>query len=321
MNTPLVSIGIPTFNRAESLRIAIESVIKQDYKNIEIVICDNGSTDATESICRSYSKSQNNINYYRSVNNQGALKNFQSAIEKCNGEYFMWLADDDFIDTNYVTECAKILMTDDEMAVVGGCALFFGGKNDTNGYNFSIVSKNALIRMCSYYWGVYDNSIFYGLMRSEIAKKNNLKPSMVSDWLFIAGMAFQGKILTTEQTVIHRQSGGASMSLAKMVEMMGISKINIYFSGFSTAVSCVKDILGENKIYNQDPLIRRLIYSLVIFCVILIRHGILNTVLRLLSRILKVLLGHNTFEKFKLNIKSQVFKSSYIITPKEITKF
>ena len=50
----LLSIGIPTFNRAETLKQAVESLLAQDYPNIELVISDNASTDDTERVCREF---------------------------------------------------------------------------------------------------------------------------------------------------------------------------------------------------------------------------------------------------------------------------
>lgn len=57
MNTPLVSVIIPTYNRAWTLKKAIESVLKQDYKNFELIVVDDGSTDDTEALVKKYEKS------------------------------------------------------------------------------------------------------------------------------------------------------------------------------------------------------------------------------------------------------------------------
>ena len=68
MNKPLLSICIPTYNRAEYLKNSIESIICQDeFKNkqVEIVIADNASTDNTESVARPYAQRYENIFYYR----------------------------------------------------------------------------------------------------------------------------------------------------------------------------------------------------------------------------------------------------------------
>jgi glycosyltransferase involved in cell wall biosynthesis len=57
MNTPFVSVIIPTYNRAWSLKKAIDSVLEQDYKNFELIVVDDGSTDDTEALVSEYAKS------------------------------------------------------------------------------------------------------------------------------------------------------------------------------------------------------------------------------------------------------------------------
>ena len=87
MNKPLLSICIPTYNRAEYLKNSIESIICQDeFKNkqVEIVIADNASTDNTESVARPYAQRYENIFYYRNeknINND----NFPFVLSRGNG--------------------------------------------------------------------------------------------------------------------------------------------------------------------------------------------------------------------------------------------
>jgi glycosyltransferase involved in cell wall biosynthesis len=63
-STPMVTIGIPTYNRARGyLREALESALAQSYSNLEIVVSDNGSTDNTQSVVRSYANPR--IRFFR----------------------------------------------------------------------------------------------------------------------------------------------------------------------------------------------------------------------------------------------------------------
>ena len=99
---PLVSIGIPTYNRERLIGRAIESALNQDYPNIEIVISDNASTDATSEVCRRYAQEQPNVRYVRQPRNLGAIRNFDEVLRQSSGQFFMWLGDDDWLDPNYV---------------------------------------------------------------------------------------------------------------------------------------------------------------------------------------------------------------------------
>lgn len=98
----LVSIGMPVYNAASCIRESLESLLGQSYKNFELIISDNASTDNTEKICRSYAKKDKRIRYIRQKENIGAVNNFNFVLKEAQGKYFMWAADDDLWDRNYI---------------------------------------------------------------------------------------------------------------------------------------------------------------------------------------------------------------------------
>ena len=63
INFPLVSIGVPVFNGGKGLDLALNSLIEQDYPNLEIIISDNGSTDTTSEVCEEYLKKDTRLKY------------------------------------------------------------------------------------------------------------------------------------------------------------------------------------------------------------------------------------------------------------------
>ncbi len=94
---PLVSVGIPTYNRPKSLRKALESITSQTYQNLEIIVSDNGSpTNEVEQIVEEFKKKDNRIQFYRQAKNMGPGFNFRFVLDKASADYFMWAADDDF---------------------------------------------------------------------------------------------------------------------------------------------------------------------------------------------------------------------------------
>jgi glycosyltransferase involved in cell wall biosynthesis len=90
-----ISIGLPVYNGEKYLDEAIYSLLSQSYRNIEIIISDNASTDKTEEICRNYARNDNRIKYVRLSENIGAISNFKHVLRLANGKYFMWHAADD----------------------------------------------------------------------------------------------------------------------------------------------------------------------------------------------------------------------------------
>ena len=93
----LVTVGIPTFNRASGyLRGAIESALAQSYSNIEVIVSDNGSTDHTPDIVRSFNDPR--LIYFRQESNIGQLNNTNFIVQKARGDYLLIYHDDDIID-------------------------------------------------------------------------------------------------------------------------------------------------------------------------------------------------------------------------------
>jgi len=98
--SPLVSVGIPTYNRPEGLRRTLECITRQTYKNLEIIISDNCSPGPeTEVVAREFMVKDSRIQYFRQEKNMGGAFNLKFVLKKATGEYFMWAADDDYFDT------------------------------------------------------------------------------------------------------------------------------------------------------------------------------------------------------------------------------
>ena len=107
---PLVSIGVPTYNRPVELRRTLECLVKQTYSNIEIIISDNCSINPdVEKVINEF-RSDERIKYFKQSINKGAPYNFTFVLDKSTGEYFKFLADDDWIDYNYVERCMAFLL-------------------------------------------------------------------------------------------------------------------------------------------------------------------------------------------------------------------
>ena len=103
---PLITIGIPTYNRANGfLAEALESASAQTYTNFEIVVSDNASTDHTEDLVTGYKDPR--IKYFKHPKNVGFKNNFNYCVEKAQGDYFLLLCDDDLIDHDLLTTCMQ----------------------------------------------------------------------------------------------------------------------------------------------------------------------------------------------------------------------
>ena len=90
-DNPKVSIIIPVYNGANYVSLAIDSALRQTYKNIEIIVVNDGSKDNTEKVCKSYG---NKIRYIKKENG-GVSTALNEGIKNMTGDYFSWLSHDD----------------------------------------------------------------------------------------------------------------------------------------------------------------------------------------------------------------------------------
>lgn len=129
---PTVSIIIPTYNRAHLVGRAIQSVLNQTYKDFELIIVDDGSTDNTEDITKEFQKKNERINYIRHEKNKGGSAARNTGIKVARGEYIAFLdSDDEWLptklekQTSYFNKCPNS---------VGAIYCLSYSQDDSSGY-------------------------------------------------------------------------------------------------------------------------------------------------------------------------------------------
>ncbi|MDU4659515.1 MAG: glycosyltransferase, partial [Clostridium butyricum] len=110
---PLVSILIPTYNRPEYFKLALDSVINQTYKNIEIIIGDDSTNNETEELVfNEYLNKYDNIKYYHNEKNIGQFDNDLKLMKLANGKYINFLMDDDLFKYNKIEKMMNYFIND-----------------------------------------------------------------------------------------------------------------------------------------------------------------------------------------------------------------
>lgn len=109
VQAPLVSIIMSAFNAEETIEYAVESLINQSYKNIEILICDDGSSDNTPLIIKKMAQKDSRIKIYRSKKNQGTYNIRNEMIKTAQGEFITFQDSDDFALPNRIAEQVSVL--------------------------------------------------------------------------------------------------------------------------------------------------------------------------------------------------------------------
>jgi glycosyltransferase involved in cell wall biosynthesis len=98
----LFSILLPTFNRANTIKRTIDSVLLQTYTNFELIIIDDGSTDHTEDIVNSYLAIDNRLFYYKNSKNLGQNASLNKALQKAKGDIIAFIDSDDYWLVNFL---------------------------------------------------------------------------------------------------------------------------------------------------------------------------------------------------------------------------
>jgi len=218
MNKPLVTLSIPTYNRPKEIEKAILSAVNQTYKNLEILIADNCSpNEDVPKICLKYQAADNRIKYHRHEKNMGPLYNYNYLLEKANGKYHIYLADDDWLSETYIERCVDFLENHNDYSIVFGDMIFY----DTD-YRF--------IKRCpqvDFYENAYEERIVkycltgivsllsYGLTRTNFVKTTleNRTPRLPEDWIYMIKVLFHGKGHYINTISYNALNNGASRSI------------------------------------------------------------------------------------------------------------
>jgi len=126
MDNPLVSVIIPCYNHGAYLETAIDSVLRSDYNNYEIIVINDGSTDnSTLRLLKNIRKPNTHILH---TENKGVANARNSGIAESKGKYILPLDADDKISSKYITEAVKVLEADLDVGIVYSKARLFGKK-------------------------------------------------------------------------------------------------------------------------------------------------------------------------------------------------
>ncbi len=280
MEYPLVSICIPTYNRAATIGRALESATSQNYANLEIIVADNASDDDTATVVESFADRDPRVKYVRHAANIGMVANLNTVIRLGSGKYRMWLADDDWIDDDLVARCCELLESEPELAMVAGrCREYRNGIDEGARVPTNLLSNSPLLRILKYYATVADNSVFYGLYRSDLVCRYPMADNEIgADWQFLAAIASHGKIRTIEGTYICRDASGVSSNLRKIAAGFGLTGIYLSEPYLAAAVAAYRDIARKSPALEQWSAGKRRLLALSVFAVLLTKKVLLRRI-------------------------------------------
>ena len=228
-STPLVSIGIPTYNRPEGLRHMLECSMAQTYTNLEIIVSDNCSEGPdSENIVRSLMKKDARIKYFRQPKNIGSYNNYQFLLAQAQGEYFAWACDDDAREPQFVESCLKEFERLKTPLIVNSYSQRVDNKSDkviAIDKGCTTIGMPADRRYIKYISTIYTEQaavtdINYGVIKREalVAAMRNVPNIAGWDHILLARLALDGEFYTIPTVLMESGASGLSASHANVLK-------------------------------------------------------------------------------------------------------
>lgn len=169
MHDNLVSVIVPVYNVERYLKKCIESIINQTYKNLEIFLVDDGSTDNSGKICDEYAKKDNRINVIHKEN-KGVSSARNAGINEAKGEWIAFIDADDWIEENYIEELLKNTSKEIDIVQCGYYRVVANNKESINcDGNDEVRNKEEFLIGC------LNPQMAYGLCHTKIIRKSKIK--------------------------------------------------------------------------------------------------------------------------------------------------
>lgn len=145
-----VTVGIPVYNGETMLEECLDCVLGQTFKDIKVVISDNASTDGSAEIYEAYAKKDSRVTFYRHPENQGPLPNFKYLVDQCDTEFYMWRADDDYSDPNYIETLVNLHdQSQTSQLAVGSVVTRYAEESYTDVFRYEEMSDSSYAkRIC-----------------------------------------------------------------------------------------------------------------------------------------------------------------------------
>jgi|WetSurMetagenome_2_1015567.scaffolds.fasta_scaffold58395_2 GalNAc5-diNAcBac-PP-undecaprenol beta-1,3-glucosyltransferase len=211
MNHSLVTCIIPTRNRQDLLRKALESVLTQTYSNLDIVVVDDASDDDTEGVVEDYARRDSRIRYFKSPHRKGGSASRNIGIERAEGDFVAFLDDDDqWLPRK--TECQVVALKQLDGVL---CASFADNAKKTIRYYKSVVDPQDLRK------GKMLGGTSVLMVKSEVIKKTpfDITLSDAQDWDLFIRLARENTIGFIDQPLVIYNDGGHRRITNELINM------------------------------------------------------------------------------------------------------
>ena len=254
----------------------MRSVLTQTHSNLELIISDDASDDDTEALCRAIATEDSRVRYMRHVPNIGQLANYNVVYGAFGSPYVMVLADDDWLEPNYVERCLATLRRQPDCVAVSGRGRYWRGGTllAREGLSLQLSQRDGATRVRALLRAVgegrAETSTMFGVMPAEVLQQATPMPGVLAaDILLVARIAFQGHVRTLEDVHVNRSVGGTSVSMASCVAAHDLPARQARWPDLVIAADVLCDVGWQHPTYGTlSPLTRLRLAARCAFSVI-----------------------------------------------------
>jgi glycosyltransferase involved in cell wall biosynthesis len=211
--TPAVSIGLAVRNEPHRVRRCIESVLAQDFTDLELVICDNASDDDTVDTLEEYVHADRRVRLAVNPVNIGSHENMNRALQLSRGSLFRWISADDWLEPRALSPGVRVLKRHpDAVGVTSGFVIHTPGAapryEQYRGEFPSSPDPARRFERMLWFFHAGDDARYdpvYGIYRRhQLMRSGRLRASERTDWLLSAELALFGPLIHIDELLAHR---------------------------------------------------------------------------------------------------------------------
>ena len=232
-STPLISIAMATYNGEKYLKEQLDSIYAQTYKNIEVIVTDDCSTDKTVEILEEYVKSHE-LKYYINEKNLGFVKNFEKAVSLCQGEYIALSDQDDIWFPNKLVELLEHI--EEYSLICSDAILVDNNRNEIKPSLLKLTHKNVFTGNAIH--TLFFSKFAYGctiLMKKGLIEKSHPIPDGVSfhDWWYASVASVNQGICYYDKPLIAYRQHNENVSIAGKRQSAWYKVFRLFNKNFS----------------------------------------------------------------------------------------
>jgi hypothetical protein len=209
--SPLVSIGVPVFNGADHIGAAFTSLLGQTHRNLELIVSDNCSTDASAELCAEWERRDGRVRLFRQARNIGAPANWNFVARQARGDFFKWASVSDLCAPEFIDVCLRQLQARDDAVLCFSRTRYIDehdhgvGVSDTD---FEVLAPTPSERFWQVCQHLQINNAQSGLIRIDALRRTRLDRLYPhGDRVLMAELALLGKFLLVQEPMLMRRAG------------------------------------------------------------------------------------------------------------------